>query len=59
LEGGKQHRFYYGVRAVTAGTFKLPPVRAEAMYAPEKASVASSGRVVVHPVGSDDLLGSR
>ncbi|NBC16150.1 MAG: hypothetical protein GVY18_02410 [Bacteroidetes bacterium] len=59
LDGGTRHRFYYGVRAVTAGTFRLPPVRAEAMYAPEKASVASSGRVVVQPVGADELFGSR
>ncbi len=53
LQAGKQHKFYYGIRAVTAGSFKLPPVRAEAMYAPEKASVASSGRVVVQGGGND------
>ena len=45
--------FYYGLRAVTAGTFKLPPVRAEAMYAPTKASVASSGQVVVREAGTE------
>jgi len=40
-------KFYYGLSAVTQGKFILPPIRAEAMYAPSKASVASSGRVVV------------
>ncbi len=49
---GQTVKFYYGLRAVTAGTFKLPPVRAEAMYAPTKASVASSGRVVVREQGA-------
>ena len=49
---GETVKFYYGLRAVTAGTFKLPPVRAEAMYAPTKASVASSGRVVVREQGA-------
>ncbi|MFH1892769.1 MAG: MG2 domain-containing protein [Candidatus Zixiibacteriota bacterium] len=39
--------FYYGLRAVTQGEFILPPVRAEAMYAPMKASVASSGNIKV------------
>lgn len=53
FEQGETVKFYYGVRAVTAGTFKLPPVRAEAMYAPTKASVASSGRVVVRPQGGE------
>lgn len=50
---GETVKFYYGLRAVTAGTFKLPPVRAEAMYAPTKASVASSGRVVVREAGAE------
>jgi uncharacterized protein YfaS (alpha-2-macroglobulin family) len=44
---GREVTFYYGLRAVTEGTFILPPIRAEAMYAPMKASVASSGKVVV------------
>ncbi len=49
---GETVKFYYALRAVTAGTFKLPPVRAEAMYAPTKASVASSGRIVVREQGA-------
>jgi uncharacterized protein YfaS (alpha-2-macroglobulin family) len=44
---GREQTFYYGLRAVTEGTFILPPIQAEAMYAPMKASVASSGKVVV------------
>lgn len=47
----KTETFYYGLRAITAGSFVLPPVRAEAMYAPMKASVSSGGRIVVR----DDL----
>ena len=44
---GREETFYYGLRAVTRGKFHLPSVRAEAMYAPEKASVASSGIVEI------------
>ncbi len=47
LPYGREVTFYYGLRAVTEGTFILPPIQAEAMYAPMKASVASSGKVVV------------
>ncbi len=43
----KEEKFYYGIRVVSAGTFVVPPVRAEAMYAPMISSVASSGKVVV------------
>lgn len=47
---GKEQKCYYGIRVVSEGSFVLPPVRAEAMYAPMKASVSSSGRIeVVHP----------
>jgi hypothetical protein len=45
--------FYYGLRAVTEGDFIVPPVRAEAMYAPMKASVASSGRITVRRPGEE------
>lgn len=51
LRAGQTHKFYYGIRVVTAGTFALPPVRAEAMYAPAKASVANSGQVTVAASG--------
>jgi len=39
--------FYYALRAVTQGDFILPPVMGEAMYAPAKSSVASSGNISV------------
>lgn len=54
FSAGETETFYYGLRAVTAGTFKLPPVRAEAMYAPTKASVANSGRIVVRETGAEE-----
>ncbi len=47
FEFNRQETFYYGLRAVTVGSFILPPIRAEAMYAPMKASVASSGQITV------------
>jgi len=47
FQPGREVTFYYGLRAVTEGNFILPPIQAEAMYAPMKASVASSGKVIV------------
>ncbi len=44
---GREVTFFYGLRAVTEGIFVLPPIQGEAMYAPMKASVASSGKVTV------------
>jgi uncharacterized protein YfaS (alpha-2-macroglobulin family) len=52
LDARKEESFYYGLRVVTSGSFSLPPVRAEAMYAPAKASVSGSGRVVVLEAGA-------
>jgi len=49
LEQKTKKRFYYSVRAVTEGTFTLPPVSAECMYDPVLKSVSSSGFVVVKP----------
>lgn len=37
--------FHYTLRAVTAGTFTLPPVRAEAMYDPEVMSTRGAGEI--------------
>lgn len=48
FQHGREETFYYGLRAVTRGTFTLPSIRAEAMYNPAKASVASSGVVKVN-----------
>lgn len=47
FQHGREIAFYYGLRAVTQGTFILPSIRGEAMYDPEKASVSSSGEVSV------------
>jgi uncharacterized protein YfaS (alpha-2-macroglobulin family) len=49
LEQKKRRQFVYTVRAVTVGTFVLPPISAECMYDPTLKSVASSGVVVVTP----------
>lgn len=47
LRRQQERKFYYALRAVTVGEFVLPPVAAEAMYDPEKSSVANSGSVTV------------
>ncbi len=43
----RQERFYYALRAVTEGTFTVPPVSAEAMYDPTKSAVASMGTIQI------------
>lgn len=45
--GKKQQQFYYAIRAVTPGTFVLPPVNAEAMYDAAYSSTSGQGRVRV------------
>ncbi len=40
-------KFYYSLRVICAGTFKIPPVAAECMYNPLIAGSASSGAVTV------------
>ncbi len=46
----KVSAFYYTLRAVTAGSFVLPQVRAEAMYDPEVMSVRGGGEIrIVSP----------
>lgn len=47
FEANREAKFFYGIRVVSAGTFIVPPVRAEAMYAPTISSVASSGTIEV------------
>ena len=47
FQRSREETFYYGLRAVTQGSFILPPIRGEVMYDPVKASVASSGRIIV------------
>jgi uncharacterized protein YfaS (alpha-2-macroglobulin family) len=41
--------YYYTTRAVTVGNFKVPAIRAEAMYDPEIYSEADSGRIKILP----------
>jgi uncharacterized protein YfaS (alpha-2-macroglobulin family) len=45
--GKRQQQFFYAVRAVTPGTFVLPPVNAEAMYDASYSSTAGQGRIHV------------
>ncbi|NOY77840.1 MAG: hypothetical protein GXO76_08225 [Calditrichaeota bacterium] len=52
FHAGKLYKFYYSLRAVTAGKFILPPIHAEAMYDPQKSSVASSGSVRI--IGAEE-----
>jgi uncharacterized protein YfaS (alpha-2-macroglobulin family) len=42
-----QEVYFYGLRAVTAGTFVHPPVRAEAMYDPDVRCVTRTAEVTV------------
>ena len=41
--------YYYTTRAVTIGNFKVPAIRAEAMYDPEIFSEADSGEIKILP----------
>jgi len=50
LNAGREYRYYYALRAVTAGDFALPPVKAESMYDPTRSSLASSGAISVKKV---------
>lgn len=47
LHKGRKYTFYYLLRAVTKGSFVLPPIKGEAMYDPFKSSVANSGRIKI------------
>jgi len=40
-------KFYYSLRAICAGEFKVPPIAAECMYNPLIASSASSGTMTI------------
>lgn len=48
-DASKTQTFYYLVRAVTVGGFILPPIGAEAMYAPEYHSYNGSRRIKIVP----------
>ena len=43
----RERKFYYLLRAVTPGIFTVPPIAAEAMYAPESTAVTSSGALCI------------
>ena len=47
IRGRKTQHYYYSIRVIARGDFIVPPVAAECMYNPLKASAASSGRVVI------------
>ncbi len=41
--------YFYTTRAVTVGNFKVPSIRAEAMYDPSRFSIASDGQIKILP----------
>lgn len=43
------HEFVYTARATTPGTFVVPPLKAEEMYAPETFGRSAGDRVIVEP----------
>ncbi|MEZ4467323.1 MAG: hypothetical protein R3F43_23475 [bacterium] len=43
------YSYSYTARATTAGTFALPPARAEAMYRPEISGRSDGGTFWIHP----------
>lgn len=45
----KQQKYYYAVRAVTAGNYVLGPVMADAMYRGDIYSSSGGGRIIIHP----------
>lgn len=45
-EAGTRY-FYYTVRAVSCGSFVVPPIKAECMYEPEVTSLASGGKMSI------------
>jgi len=47
LRVGSEKRFYYSLRAISAGDFAIPPVMAECMYNPTIAAASSSGRIEI------------
>ncbi|MEY4111225.1 MAG: hypothetical protein RLZZ46_1581 [Bacteroidota bacterium] len=55
---GTERYFYYMVRAVTAGTFRLPPVSADAMYDGDYHSYANSGYISIVS-GKNEVVAGR
>lgn len=48
LNPNRAVEFYYSLRAISAGEFKIPPVSAECMYSPAVAGASSSGFMVIN-----------
>lgn len=49
---GDSHTYTYRARAVSAGTFAVPPAHAELMYAPEVYARSAAQTVEIKPAGS-------
>jgi uncharacterized protein YfaS (alpha-2-macroglobulin family) len=49
LEKGEVLQYTYRVRAVTAGTFTVPPIAAEAMYDPALQALGETGTLEIRP----------
>jgi uncharacterized protein YfaS (alpha-2-macroglobulin family) len=47
LRPGKTFEYYYSLRAVCAGEFKIPPIAAECMYNPLIAGASSAGIITI------------
>jgi uncharacterized protein YfaS (alpha-2-macroglobulin family) len=47
LYPGREIKYYYSVRAISAGEFKVPPVSGECMYNPLIGSSSSSGAMTI------------
>ena len=56
LGGHEERQVVYQARAVSAGTFALPPVEAEAMYDPEVRARQPGGQVTVQAPWGDEVL---
>ena len=56
LAPGRSVRVVYAVRAVTAGTFTIPPVEVEAMYDPERWGRSAGREVTIHGPWQDFYL---
>lgn len=56
LKAGEQREVTYQVRAVSAGTFTLPPVEAEAMYDPDLRARQPGGEITVRAPWGDEVL---
>jgi len=56
IEAGKTATVVYAVRAVTSGTFTVPPVEVEAMYNPDIWAREAGGRIQIAGPWKDYLL---